>query len=287
MGFFDFNKSGSTVSRSGAHHHSSSSTHRKHHHHKSRSRSRSRTRHHAHSGTGTASILGGLVGASGGESHSHHHHRPSHGGSEHRRSSGFFNFTNASTRTFFGTSTSGTLPLCLLPQKPVHREGETKKPPSLPPCACAEPSPLHGPPHTGKPSYYKRSPRPTFVTRAYKKLKRLLRDLVYYAKHHPVKVFMLVIMPLLTGGALTALLARFGLRMPAGLERMMGMGAKAMSGDSIGLVGEAVRMAGAAGLGGFPQRLGERAPREGSHRQLAVGEAECRPPQRRLGQWWW
>ncbi len=101
----------------------------------------------------------------------------------------------------------------------------------------------------GKPSHYKRSPRPTSLHRAYKKLKRLLRDLVYYAKRHPLKVFMLVIMPLLTGGALTALLARFGLRMPAGLERMLGVGAKAMTGDSIGLVGEAVRMAGAAGLG--------------------------------------
>ncbi|KAI8632509.1 hypothetical protein F5Y19DRAFT_366300 [Xylariaceae sp. FL1651] len=97
-------------------------------------------------------------------------------------------------------------------------------------------------------SYYKRSPRSNFMTRAYKKLKRLLRDLMYYAKRHPMKVFMLVIMPLVTGGALTALLARFGLRLPAGLERMLGIAAKTASGDSIGLVGEAVRMA--SGLGG-------------------------------------
>ncbi|KAJ9142173.1 hypothetical protein NKR23_g7407 [Pleurostoma richardsiae] len=100
----------------------------------------------------------------------------------------------------------------------------------------------------GRPSYYKRSPRPSFMARTWKKLKRLLRDLVYYAKRHPVKVFMLAVLPLITGGALTALLARFGLRMPAGLERMLGVGARAMSGDGIGLVGEAVRMAG--GLGG-------------------------------------
>ena len=86
------------------------------------------------------------------------------------------------------------------------------------------------------------------MSRTIKKVKRLLRDLVYYAKRHPVKVFMLVIMPLITGGALTALLARFGLRMPAGLERALGIGAKAFGGDSVGLVGEAVRMAG--GLGG-------------------------------------
>ncbi|TPX16988.1 uncharacterized protein E0L32_003550 [Thyridium curvatum] len=99
-----------------------------------------------------------------------------------------------------------------------------------------------------KPSYYRRSPRQSFVQRAYRKLRRLLRDLLHYARRHPLKVFVLVVMPLVTGGALTALLARFGLRMPAGLERMLGVGARAMSGDGIGLVGEAVRMA--SGMGG-------------------------------------
>jgi hypothetical protein len=81
-------------------------------------------------------------------------------------------------------------------------------------------------------------------------VRRLFRDLVYYAKRHPLKVFMLVIMPLVTGGALTALLARFGIRMPAGLERMMGVAARASTGDGIGLVGEAVRMAGNLGGSG-------------------------------------
>ncbi|KAI1202168.1 hypothetical protein F5X97DRAFT_288156 [Nemania serpens] len=100
------------------------------------------------------------------------------------------------------------------------------------------------------PSYYKRSPRPNFMTRTYKKLKRLLRDLVYWAKRHPLKVFMLVIMPLITGGALTALLARFGLRLPAGIQRMLGLAARtAGGGGGIGLMGEAVRMA-TGGLGG-------------------------------------
>jgi len=37
-----------------------------------------------------------------------------------------------------------------------------------------------------------------------------------------VKVVLLVIMPLITGGALTGLLARFGIRLPGGLERMFG-----------------------------------------------------------------
>ncbi|KAI1408741.1 hypothetical protein F5Y13DRAFT_171670 [Hypoxylon sp. FL1857] len=96
-------------------------------------------------------------------------------------------------------------------------------------------------------SYYRRQPRSSFLQRTLKKLKRLLRDLIYYAKRHPFKVFMLVIMPLITGGALTALLARFGLRLPPSIERMLGVAARAGSGDSIGLMGEAVRMAGGLG----------------------------------------
>ncbi|PTD09731.1 hypothetical protein FCULG_00007955 [Fusarium culmorum] len=53
---------------------------------------------------------------------------------------------------------------------------------------------------------------------------------------------------LVTGGALTALLARFGLRIPPAIERMLGVASKAATGDSSGLVGEAVRMA--SGFGG-------------------------------------
>lgn len=106
-----------------------------------------------------------------------------------------------------------------------------------------------------------------------KQVKRLMRDLVYYAKRHPLKVFMLVIMPLITGGALTALLARFGIRLPASIERMLGVAARAGTGDGIGLVGEAVRMAsGAAGGYGAAARnvplasgLGRGMPWEGGH----------------------
>jgi hypothetical protein len=82
-------------------------------------------------------------------------------------------------------------------------------------------------------SYYKRSPRSGFVNRMYHKLRRLLRDLVYYMKKHPMKVFMLVIMPLITGGALTGLLAKFGIRLPGGIEKMFG----AAAGGSMGGMG--------------------------------------------------
>jgi hypothetical protein len=46
-----------------------------------------------------------------------------------------------------------------------------------------------------------------------------------------MKVFMLVIMPLITGGALTGLLRQFGIRLPLGVERMFG----AMGGSATGL----------------------------------------------------
>ena len=103
---------------------------------------------------------------------------------------------------------------------------------------------------TSSSSFYKRSPRSNFLARAYRKLRRLLRDLLYWAKRHPVKVFLLVIMPLVTGGALTALLARFGIRLPPAVERMLGIAARTAGGDSSGLVSEAVRMVSGGGGGG-------------------------------------
>lgn len=54
------------------------------------------------------------------------------------------------------------------------------------------------------------------------KVKKWLRDLYYYMKRHPVKVFFLVIMPLITGGVLTKLLSKVGIRLPRQLERMIG-----------------------------------------------------------------
>jgi hypothetical protein len=59
------------------------------------------------------------------------------------------------------------------------------------------------------------------MAKMYAQLRRLLRDLIHYMKQNPLKVFMLVIMPLITGGVLTGLLARFGIRLPAGIERML------------------------------------------------------------------
>lgn len=53
-------------------------------------------------------------------------------------------------------------------------------------------------------------------------IKKLIRDIYRYARHHPVKVFMLVILPLLTSGVLPKLLAVVGLRLPHGVASALG-----------------------------------------------------------------
>jgi len=197
-----------------------SRSHKSHRSHKDHSRSRSRSPGRRHSSHAASSVVGGglggiaasIFGGGSDDEDRHHHHKKSH----HSTSRSFFGGDDykkhsASRSSFFG---------------------------------------LGGGSGGGRsPSYYKRSPRPNFVSRVIRRLKRLLRDLIYYAKRHPLKVFMLVIMPLITGGFLTALLAKFGLRLPASITKMLGLATKAATGDSIGLVGEAVRMASGAGLG--------------------------------------
>ena len=65
-------------------------------------------------------------------------------------------------------------------------------------------------------------PRSGFVNRMVAQIKRYLRDIYRYARKNPVKLFMLVIMPLITGGALADILRRFGIRLPGGLQSMIG-----------------------------------------------------------------
>ncbi|ETN38789.1 uncharacterized protein HMPREF1541_06827 [Cyphellophora europaea CBS 101466] len=73
----------------------------------------------------------------------------------------------------------------------------------------------------GSRGYYSSSrarPRHGFMNR----IKKFLRDIYSYMRRHPIKVFMLVVMPLLTSGALVKILAQFGVRLPRGLESMVG-----------------------------------------------------------------
>jgi len=61
-------------------------------------------------------------------------------------------------------------------------------------------------------------PRSGFISRMIYRIRELLHKIYYYASHHPIKVFFLVIMPLITGGILQKLLAIVGLRLPRSLR---------------------------------------------------------------------
>jgi hypothetical protein len=80
------------------------------------------------------------------------------------------------------------------------------------------------------------------------KIKRLLSDIMYYARRHPMKVFLMVIMPLLTGGVLPKLLATVGISLPRGLMNNLPGGLGGHSGGGSGLGGFGA--AGGSGLGG-------------------------------------
>lgn len=80
-------------------------------------------------------------------------------------------------------------------------------------------------------------------------IKKLFRDIYRYARRHPVKVFLLVILPLLTSGVLPKLLAMIGLRLPHGVASALG-GAGAARGGMGG-------MGGMEGIGGAGKGLSE------------------------------
>ena len=67
-------------------------------------------------------------------------------------------------------------------------------------------------------------PREGYVNRILSQIKRYLRRLYRYARKHPVKLIMLLL-PLLTGGALAGVLAKFGIRLPPGLASLVPGGA--------------------------------------------------------------
>lgn len=68
----------------------------------------------------------------------------------------------------------------------------------------------------------RRRPRDGYINRIVYQLRRLIRQLVAYARRHPVKLFMMVVMPLITGGALGKVLRQLGIRLPAGLAQGSG-----------------------------------------------------------------
>ena len=110
-------------------------------------------------------------------------------------------------------------------------------------------------------SYYKRRPRDGFISRLIYKLKHLIRELWYYARRNPLKVFVFVIMPLISGGVLAGFARQFGIRLPsflmgnagaqaAGLGRMGG-GYYGSAGYGGEFGGEALSGLGKMAMGGM------------------------------------
>ena len=72
-------------------------------------------------------------------------------------------------------------------------------------------------------------PRGGYINRILSQIKRYLRRLYDYARKHPGK-FIMLLLPLLTGGALAGVLAKFGIRLPAGLANLVPGGAGGRNG---------------------------------------------------------
>lgn len=77
-------------------------------------------------------------------------------------------------------------------------------------------------PRPSSTSRYRRLPRDGYINRLIDQIRKLMHNLYGYAHRHPVKVFMLVVMPLITGGVLHNILKTFGIRVPASVSRAMG-----------------------------------------------------------------
>lgn len=99
-------------------------------------------------------------------------------------------------------------------------------------------------------SYYKRRPRDGYVSYLVHKLQRMVKELWYYARRHPVKAFFAVVVPLLSaGGAIGGLMRQFGVRLPMmGGETRYSRGAGGYYGSS--------GYDGGSGAGGFMGQAG-------------------------------
>ncbi|EOD45234.1 hypothetical protein GTA08_BOTSDO02751 [Neofusicoccum parvum] len=91
-------------------------------------------------------------------------------------------------------------------------------------------------------SYYKRRPRDGYINRLLYKIKQLLRELYIYARRHPMKLFFMVVMPLLSSGALHGVLRQFGVSLPRALNSALGgsydsYGSRSFSGGYYGSSG--------------------------------------------------
>jgi hypothetical protein len=79
------------------------------------------------------------------------------------------------------------------------------------------------------------------------KLKHLFRELLYYARRNPAKLFFFVLMPLISGGVLASIAKQFGIHLPDFLQGKGAMGAR--SGGYYGSKGYGDERGGEGGLG--------------------------------------
>ena len=75
-------------------------------------------------------------------------------------------------------------------------------------------------------------PRSGFIHRVVRYIRRLFRDIVNYARRHPVKVFMLVVVPLITSGVLVKLFSMIGIHLP---KHIFGGGSSRSGGEGGGM----------------------------------------------------
>ncbi|KAJ5085661.1 hypothetical protein N7532_010432 [Penicillium argentinense] len=147
--------------------------------------------------------MGWFDGRSSTHGHSHGHHSTSH-------SNGYFVRRKGSpTRSKSGYST-------------YHSRNSAPSFFNLGRTSSGRSSPAHSVFSSFSSSSRRARPREGFVQRMVRAIKRLFRDIYRYARHHPIKVLMLVIIPLLTSGVLPKLLAMIGLRLPHGLISALG-----------------------------------------------------------------
>jgi hypothetical protein len=102
-------------------------------------------------------------------------------------------------------------------------------------------------------SYYKRRPRDGYISRLIHKLKHLFRELWYYARKNPVKIFFLLV-PLISGGALAAVARQFGVKLPDILGGSKG--SHKQSGGYYGSKGYDREGGSLGGLGGLAGSMG-------------------------------
>ncbi|KAL2828664.1 hypothetical protein BDW59DRAFT_159463 [Aspergillus cavernicola] len=81
-------------------------------------------------------------------------------------------------------------------------------------------------------------PRSGFIQRIVRYIKKLFRDISSYARRHPIKVLMLVVVPLITSGVLLKLFAMIGVHLP---KNIFGgsSSSKSGGGDGGGMAGMA------------------------------------------------